>query len=105
MVEQANGFDLLVSLFTTFISLMFIFVSDVRVSDIDTSPSFSCKEFQCDKNTVKRVFPITKWLPQYTLMYLLKDFIAGMTVGLTAIPQGIAYAVVAGLDPKVCQVL
>lgn len=27
--------------------------------------------------------------------------LAGLTVGLTAIPQGIAYAVVAGLEPQV----
>jgi len=29
------------------------------------------------------------------------DFIAGLTVGLTVIPQGLAYAKVAGLSPEV----
>lgn len=29
------------------------------------------------------------------------DLIAGLTVGLTVIPQGLAYAVVAGLPPQV----
>lgn len=44
--------------------------------------------------------PILKWLPSYKLNYLFHDFVAGFTVGLTAIPQGIAYAVVAGLPPQ-----
>lgn len=44
--------------------------------------------------------PIMKWLPTYRLSYLFYDFIAGLTVGLTAIPQGIAYATVAGLPPQ-----
>ncbi|XP_055314560.1 sodium-independent sulfate anion transporter-like, partial [Sitodiplosis mosellana] len=44
--------------------------------------------------------PILKWVPTYRLCYLFYDFIAGLTVGLTAIPQGIAYAIVAGLPPQ-----
>lgn len=46
-------------------------------------------------------FPITKWIQTYNSSYLLRDCIAGITVGLTAIPQGIAYANVAGLEPQV----
>jgi len=30
----------------------------------------------------------------------MQDFIAGFTVGLTTIPQAIAYGVVAGLEPQ-----
>lgn len=45
--------------------------------------------------------PILEWLPGYSFDTLIKDLIAGLTVGLTAIPQGIAYAVVAGLPPQV----
>lgn len=48
----------------------------------------------------KNRLPILKWLPQYRLNYLFYDFIAGITVALTSIPQGIAYAVVAGLPPE-----
>jgi MFS superfamily sulfate permease-like transporter len=39
-------------------------------------------------------------LPNYQPSYLVEDFVAGLTVGLTAIPQGIAYAVVGGLPPQ-----
>lgn len=49
---------------------------------------------------LKDRLPILKWAPTYKLGYLLHDFIAGFTVGLTAIPQGIAYAIVAGLPAQ-----
>lgn len=54
----------------------------------------------CSVNTVKKVLPIVRWLPTYSCGTLVQDIIAGITVGLTAIPQGIAYAVVAGLSPE-----
>lgn len=46
---------------------------------------------------LKDLVPIVKWLPLYTLHKLLNDFIAGMAVGLTVIPQGLAYASIARL--------
>ncbi|XP_059607532.1 sodium-independent sulfate anion transporter-like isoform X2 [Phlebotomus argentipes] len=54
----------------------------------------------CDKSTLLKRFPVLSWLPKYQLNYLFSDFVAGLTVALTAIPQGIAYAVVAGLEPQ-----
>ena len=39
-------------------------------------------------------------MPEYDLSSAISDLIAGLTVGLTVIPQGIAYAVVAGLPPQ-----
>lgn len=53
------------------------------------------------KETLIKRFPISQWLPTYKWSTLFHDIIAGFTVGLTAIPQGIAYAVVAGLPPQV----
>ncbi|XP_061377145.1 sodium-independent sulfate anion transporter-like isoform X3 [Danaus plexippus] len=55
----------------------------------------------CNVESWRRRVPITIWLPQYNLEKLLRDAIAGITVGLTSIPQGIAYAIVAGLPPQV----
>lgn len=43
----------------------------------------------------KRI-PIIEWLPKYSLATLAQDTLAGFTVVLTLIPQGIAYAYVAG---------
>ncbi|XP_044018507.1 sodium-independent sulfate anion transporter-like isoform X3 [Aphidius gifuensis] len=49
---------------------------------------------------VKRRLPILTWLPGYHVSWLFQDVLAGITVGLTAVPQGIAYGVVAGLKPS-----
>ncbi|XP_059145996.1 sodium-independent sulfate anion transporter-like isoform X2 [Physella acuta] len=45
-------------------------------------------------------FPIIKWLPKYRCDTFQADFIAGITVGLTVIPQGLAYAQVADLPAQ-----
>jgi len=42
---------------------------------------------------------ITSWLPDYTPEALRSDSIAGITVGVMMIPQGMAYAVIAGMPP------
>ncbi|KAF4525828.1 hypothetical protein B566_EDAN013930 [Ephemera danica] len=47
----------------------------------------------------KRV-PITSWLPRYSRNDVIPDLIAGITIGLTLIPQSIAYASLAGLEPQ-----
>ncbi|XP_044758509.1 sodium-independent sulfate anion transporter-like isoform X2 [Coccinella septempunctata] len=47
----------------------------------------------------KKRIPLLQWAPRYKVSYFLKDCLAGFTVALTEIPQGIAYAKVAGLDP------
>lgn len=45
--------------------------------------------------------PILSWLPKYSTHEAIADVIAGITVGLTLIPQVIAYAALAGLSPQV----
>ncbi|XP_076548035.1 sodium-independent sulfate anion transporter-like [Osmia lignaria lignaria] len=53
------------------------------------------------KQYIIRRIPILEWLPRYNLSKFLQDFLAGLTVGLTVIPQGIAYAIIAGLPAQV----
>ncbi len=48
---------------------------------------------------LKRIFPIASWLPGYTVPALRGDLVAGLTVGVMLIPQGMAYAMLAGLPP------
>lgn len=48
---------------------------------------------------MKKYIPIIDWLPNYKLSYLSGDFSAGITVGVMLIPQGMAYALIAGLPP------
>lgn len=51
------------------------------------------------KNLYKKV-PVLEWLPKYNVETGVADLIAGLTVGLTVIPQGIAYALVAELPEQ-----
>lgn len=44
---------------------------------------------------------MTRWLPLYDAEKGISDLVAGITVGLTLIPQSIAYAALAGLGPEV----
>lgn len=48
---------------------------------------------------MKRIFPILEWLPNYNKSYFKGDLAAGLTVGVMLIPQGMAYAMLAGLPP------
>ncbi|XP_072319560.1 sodium-independent sulfate anion transporter [Eucyclogobius newberryi] len=54
----------------------------------------------CSFNTVKSWLPILSWLPKYNLKWLQMDVLAGITVGLTTVPQALAYADVAGLPAQ-----
>ncbi|GLG95334.1 Sodium-independent sulfate anion transporter [Gryllus bimaculatus] len=47
-----------------------------------------------------RRVPIAGWLPRYSAEALVSDLIAGVTVGLTVMPQSLAYATLAGLEPQ-----
>ncbi|XP_006619830.1 sodium-independent sulfate anion transporter-like isoform X1 [Apis dorsata] len=58
-----------------------------------------CKSV-CTKKTVYKRVPILNWLPRYNGHDALGDLVAGVTVGLTVIPQSLAYANVAGLPPQ-----
>lgn len=47
----------------------------------------------------KKFLPILDWLPAYKKQHLGGDLSAGITVGIMLIPQGMAYSMLAGLDP------
>ncbi|TGJ84702.1 hypothetical protein E0Z10_g4074 [Xylaria hypoxylon] len=46
------------------------------------------------------LFPFLQWIFHYNLTWLLGDVIAGITVGFVVVPQGMAYALLAGLKPE-----
>jgi SulP family sulfate permease len=48
---------------------------------------------------IKNFFPILDWASNYNKAWLKGDISAGLTVGIMLIPQGIAYAMIAGLPP------
>lgn len=49
----------------------------------------------------RNYFPPLIWIPSYRPSLLLTDLLAGITVAFLAVPQGMAYGVVAGLPPEV----
>ncbi|XP_020280914.1 sodium-independent sulfate anion transporter-like isoform X2 [Pseudomyrmex gracilis] len=51
-------------------------------------------------STVTKYVPVVGWLPQYTRLQAVSDLIAGITLGLTMIPQSMAYAALAGLTAQ-----
>lgn len=59
-----------------------------------TKSAFTCK-------SISKRLPITQWLPIYASADFVGDVMAGITVGLTLIPQSISFATLAGLPPQV----
>lgn len=49
--------------------------------------------------SLKQFIPALEWLPKYNNQQLKGDVVAGLTVGVMLIPQGMAYAMIAGLPP------
>ncbi|KAB5542795.1 sulfate transporter 4.1 [Coniochaeta sp. 2T2.1] len=64
--------------------------ADLGVKGAQALPSASVK-YVVDK------VPIVGWLPRYRYQWLLNDVIAGLTVGLMLIPQGLSYAKLADI--------
>ncbi|NGP88665.1 SulP family inorganic anion transporter [Fodinibius halophilus] len=48
---------------------------------------------------LKKTFRISGWLPEYNNQKFRGDLTAGLTTGVMFIPQGMAYAVIAGVPP------
>lgn len=48
---------------------------------------------------MQKFFPFLQWLTTYSKANFSKDLVAGLTVGIILIPQGMAYAMIANLPP------
>ncbi len=48
---------------------------------------------------LKSYFPFLDWISTYQRAWFKNDIVAGITIGVMLIPQGIAYATIAGLPP------
>jgi len=46
---------------------------------------------------MQKIFPFLSWIKTYKWPYLPSDLMAGVTVAIVLIPQGLAYALIAGL--------
>ena len=67
--------------------------------DVTGSVSKKLKRL-CIVEGLYRKVPVFEWLPKYKKSYFLQDVVAGLTVALTVIPQGIADAALAGLPTQ-----
>ncbi|CAH0563575.1 unnamed protein product [Brassicogethes aeneus] len=64
----------------------------------NTSFNMGFKETSC--HYIKQRIPMTEWGPKYNSKKFISDAIAGITVGLTVMPQALAYATLGGLEPQ-----
>lgn len=46
------------------------------------------------------LFPFTTWITHYNFQWLAGDVVAGITIGAVVVPQGMAYALLAKLEPQ-----
>lgn len=51
------------------------------------------------KKYFANLLPIVYWIHRYNFTWLISDVIAGVTVGIVAVPQGMGYAKIANLPP------
>jgi sodium-independent sulfate anion transporter 11 len=67
------------------------------VSVKDWTSQFAQSPVQPAIDYVTRLFPIIGWITRYNLGWLTGDLIAGITVGIVLVPQGMSYATIATL--------
>ncbi|KAF5963600.1 family sulfate permease [Fusarium coicis] len=46
------------------------------------------------------LFPFAAWISHYNMQWFAGDLVAGITIGAVVVPQGMAYAILANLDPQ-----
>ncbi|XP_068762877.1 solute carrier family 26 member 6 isoform X1 [Struthio camelus] len=76
----------------------------VQRKPAEPSLSDCLRKIRCSASTAKsllfRFLPFLRWLPRYPVKdWLLGDIISGFSVGIMHLPQGLAYALLAGLPP------
>jgi len=85
--------------------MIFLFFVDIQttitMSEYSGEAKYRPKRYQSISKLFKKRVPIISWLPKYDTDQAVSDLIAGVTVGLTVMPQGLAYATLAGLEPQV----
>lgn len=82
----------------------FLKCGSFNLQELVTSSAMPSKQKDWKRSTkrfLNRRVRITEWLPEYNRDKFVCDLIAGVTVGLTVMPQALAYATLAGLEPQV----
>ncbi|XP_068107626.1 solute carrier family 26 member 6-like [Hyperolius riggenbachi] len=82
-------------------------LTEIAPKSQDAGPKLSSrvkKRMRCSaliaKSLLLKFIPILNWLPHYPVKeWLLGDVISGLSVGIIQLPQGLAYALLAGVPP------
>ncbi|MFW2334974.1 SulP family inorganic anion transporter [Ilumatobacter sp.] len=53
------------------------------------------------RRSLAHILPILSWAPRYERRDVRSDLAAGLTIGAMLVPQGMAYALLAGLPPEI----
>ena len=52
------------------------------------------------RERIQKIFPFLQWWPTVTPRSLRTDFLAGLTGAIVVLPQGVAFATIAGMPPE-----
>ncbi|KAF7561134.1 hypothetical protein G7046_g3014 [Stylonectria norvegica] len=73
------------------------------VETIPTSSEWLHDQVPSREDMVKygrSLFPFLTWAGHYNLQWFAGDLVAGITIGAVVVPQGMAYAILANLEPQ-----
>ncbi|KAI8369704.1 sulfate transporter family-domain-containing protein [Blakeslea trispora] len=80
-------------------------LNDIVVDYEETSYREQAKEFLNElphhaAEYIVSLFPIMSWIHRYNVQWLIRDLIAGLTVGVVVVPQSMGYAKIAQLPAQ-----
>ncbi|KAI2769455.1 sulfate permease [Daldinia loculata] len=73
------------------------------IEQIPTTKEWILEQFSNQINPIsylQSLFPFIGWVRRYNTRWLIADFIAGCTLSLVMIPQGLSYAILTNLTPE-----
>ncbi|KAG6002410.1 hypothetical protein E4U21_003115 [Claviceps maximensis] len=76
---------------------------DSFVEDVPTTSEWLRDQVPTQREAgayVKSLFPFLSWIRRYNLQWFFGDIVAGITIGAVVVPQGMAYALLAKLEPQ-----
>ncbi|KAI0891105.1 sulfate permease II [Annulohypoxylon nitens] len=76
------------------------FIEELPSSKVQSSKILSCQKNCAISSYFSSLFPVIKWIRRYNVRWLMADAIAGFTLALIMIPQGLSYAILANLSPE-----
>ena len=75
-------------------------MSDSVLKEENMTQGSSDKRSQKKAEWINRLFPFLLWWPKVSPKTIRADLLAGMTGAIVAIPQGVAFATIAGMPPQ-----